>query len=89
MKTLIVITYIIVSIILLAAGAFIHRVWKKSQQKAEVQSQQLKKQMTIPDPKVPLAKAPKTGDLSGIWAAISGLSLAGITLLNAKRREEE
>ena len=46
MKTLIVITYIIVSIILLAAGAFIHRVWKKSQQKAEVQSQQLKKQMT-------------------------------------------
>lgn len=49
----------------------------------------LKKQMTIPDPKVPLAKAPKTGDLSGIWAAISGLSLGGMALLNRKRKEEE
>jgi len=49
----------------------------------------LKKTMTITDEKVPLAKAPKTGDLSGIWAVISGISLGGMALLNAKRKEEE
>ena len=49
----------------------------------------LKKTLTIFDEQVPLAKAPKTGDLSGIWIAISGLSLGGIALLNAKRKEEE
>ena len=38
---------------------------------------------------VPLAKAPKTGDLSGIWAVLSGFSLGGMALLNAKRKEEE
>lgn len=43
----------------------------------------------IEDEKVPLAKAPKTGDLSGIWAVISGLSLGGAALLNRKRKEEE
>jgi len=45
--------------------------------------------VTIPDEEVPLAKAPKTGDLSGLWAAISALSIGGIGLLNRKRREEE
>ena len=49
----------------------------------------LKKTVKIVDEKVPLAKAPKTGDLSGIWAVISGLSLGGISLLNRKRKEEE
>ena len=43
----------------------------------------------IPDALVPLAKAPKTGDLSALWLAISGLSLGGTVLLNKKRREEE
>ena len=46
MNTLIVVTYIIVALILLAAGALIYRIWKKSQQKADIQSQNLKKQMT-------------------------------------------
>lgn len=42
----------------------------------------------IPEKKVPLANAPKTGDLSGVWAMISGLSLGGIAMLNRKRKEE-
>ncbi|MBO7191792.1 MAG: HAMP domain-containing histidine kinase [Bacteroidales bacterium] len=46
MKTLIIIVYIVVGIALLAVGALLHRVWKKSQQKADVQSQKLKQQMT-------------------------------------------
>jgi LPXTG-motif cell wall-anchored protein len=50
---------------------------------------QLQQKMTITDQPVPLAKAPKTGDLSGIWAVISGLSLGGAALLNRKRKEEE
>ena len=45
--------------------------------------------ITIIDEKVPLAKAPKTGDLSGIWAVLSSLSLGGISLLNRKRRDQE
>ena len=49
----------------------------------------LKNKMIIEDEKIPLAKAPKTGDLSGIWAVISGLSLGGMTMLNRKRKEEE
>jgi LPXTG-motif cell wall-anchored protein len=52
-------------------------------------NQNLKKTVKIIDEKVPLAKAPNTGDLSGIWAVISGLSLGGISLLNRKRKEEE
>ena len=47
-----------------------------------------KKTMTIEDENVPLAKAPKTGDLSAIWLAVSGLSLGGVALLNKKRKEE-
>ena len=46
-------------------------------------------EVEILDEEVPLAAAPKTGDLSGLWAAISGLSLGGITFLNRKRKEEE
>lgn len=43
----------------------------------------------IADEPVPLAKAPKTGDLSGLWALLSGMSLGGMGLLNRKRKEEE
>ena len=45
-------------------------------------------EIVIPDDEVPLAQAPKTGDLSTLWAAISGLSLGGISLLNRKRKEK-
>lgn len=48
-----------------------------------------RKTVKIIDELVPLAKAPKTGDLSSLWIAISGLSLGGMALLNAKRKEEE
>ena len=44
---------------------------------------------TILDEEVPLADAPLTGDLSGIWAVISGLSLGGMALLNRKRKDED
>ena len=43
----------------------------------------------ILDEEVPLADAPLTGDLSGIWAVISGLSLGGMALLNRKRKDED
>ena len=33
-------------LLLLAAGAMMHRIWKKGQQKADIQSQNLKRQMT-------------------------------------------
>ena len=45
--------------------------------------------VNIPDEEVPLAKAPRTGDLSGLWAVISSLSLGGVFFLNRKRKEEE
>jgi LPXTG-motif cell wall-anchored protein len=45
-------------------------------------------EITIADDEVPLAQAPKTGDISTLWAAISGLSLGGISLLNRKRRNK-
>ena len=54
-----------------------------------VRTTTLKKTVKIVDEKIPLAKAPQTGDLSGIWAVISGLSLGGISLLNKKRKDEE
>jgi len=44
---------------------------------------------TILDEEVPLADAPRTGDISGLWAAVSALSLAGAAYLSIKRREEE
>lgn len=40
----------------------------------------------IPDEAVPLANAPRTGDISILWAVISLVSLAGMVLL-AKKRE--
>ena len=46
-------------------------------------------ELEILDEEIPLAQAPKTGDLSSLWAAISGLSLGGISLLNFKRKKEE
>ena len=45
--------------------------------------------LNIPDEEVPLAKAPQTGDLSGLWAALSFLSLGGIGILNKKRKNED
>ena len=46
MKTLLIIINILVALALVGAGALIHRLWKKGQQKAEQQSQKLKQQMT-------------------------------------------
>ncbi len=43
----------------------------------------------IPDEEVPLAAVPETGDLTGLWAAISLLSLGGTAALSRKRKEEE
>lgn len=45
--------------------------------------------LEILDEDVPLAKAPKTGDISSIWAIISGMALGGMALLNRKRKDEE
>jgi two-component system phosphate regulon sensor histidine kinase PhoR len=46
METLLIIINIIVALALVGAGALIHRIWKRSQLKADVQSQKLKQQMT-------------------------------------------
>lgn len=46
METLYIIINVLVALALIAAGALLHRVWKKSTQKAEIQSQKLKQQMT-------------------------------------------
>ena len=43
-------------------------------------------ELVIPDEAVPLANAPKTGDITAVWAAVSLISLAGMVLL-AKKRE--
>ena len=43
----------------------------------------------IPDEEVPLAAAPKTGDISSLWAALSSFSAAGFFLLGRKRKDEE
>ena len=43
---------------------------------------------TIEDELVPLADAPRTGDISGLWAAISAVSLAGVAFLSVRRKEE-
>lgn len=48
-----------------------------------------KKGTTILDEEVPLADAPKTGDISGLWAAVSLISLGGAAMLSVKRKEEE
>lgn len=46
MEIIFIIINILVGLALVAAGALIHRVWKRSQQKADAQSQKLKQQMT-------------------------------------------
>ena len=46
-------------------------------------------EVEIPDEEVPLAAAPKTGDISGLWSILSGISAAGMFLLGRKRRDEE
>ena len=46
----------------------------------------------IPDEEVPLSDVPKTGDMSGLWLALTALSgsgLAGLTLLGKKRGKTE
>lgn len=45
-----------------------------------------KNELTIPDEQVPLAKAPVTGDISILWLTLGCLSLAGMFLLNRKRK---
>ena len=45
METLFIIINIVVGLALVAAGALIHRIWRKSQQKADAQSQKLKQQI--------------------------------------------
>lgn len=42
----------------------------------------------ILDEEVPLADAPLTGDISGLWAAISSFSLGAMAFLGRKRKEE-
>lgn len=46
MKTLLIATYVVVGCALMVSGAFVYRMWKRFSQKADIQSQQLKKQMT-------------------------------------------
>ena len=46
-------------------------------------------EIEIPDEEVPLAAAPKTGDISSLWAALSSFSAAGFFLLGRKRKDEE
>ena len=46
-------------------------------------------EIEIPDEEVPLAAAPKTGDMSSLWSVLSGLSAAGMFLLGRKRKDEE
>ena len=46
-------------------------------------------EIEIPDEEVPLAAVPKTGDMSGLWNILSGISAAGMFLLGRKRKNEE
>ena len=46
-------------------------------------------EIEIPDEEVPLAAAPKTGDISTLWGLLSGFSAAGMALLGRKRKDEE
>ena len=46
-------------------------------------------EIEIPDEDVPLASAPKTGDISALWIALSSVSAAGMILLGKKREDEE
>lgn len=42
----------------------------------------------ILDEEVPLASAPKTGDISALWAALSLASIGGMVLISRKREED-
>lgn len=44
-------------------------------------------QIIIPDEEVPLADTPKTGDVSGLWAALNFLPLGGLAMLKKKKRK--
>ena len=46
-------------------------------------------EIEIADEEVPLADAPKTGDVSAIWIALSSLSAGGMIVLGKKREEDE
>ena len=46
-------------------------------------------EIEIPDEDVPLANAPKTGDISIVWIALAGISAAGMILLSGKRKDDE
>ena len=46
-------------------------------------------EIEISDEDVPLASAPKTGDISTLWIALSGVSAAGMILLGKKKEEDE
>ena len=48
----------------------------------------LDKKPDVPDEAVPLAKAPVTGDISGLWLALSSLSGSGMLLINRKRKKK-
>ena len=46
-------------------------------------------EIDIPDEDVPLAAAPKTGDISALWIAVSSISAAGMIVLGKKREDDE
>ena len=48
----------------------------------------LDKKPDVPDEAVPQAKAPVTGDISGLWLVLSGLSGSGMLLNNRKRKKK-
>lgn len=43
----------------------------------------------IPDDDVPLADVPSTGDIAGLWMAISSLSAVGLVGLGLKRKKKD
>ena len=45
--------------------------------------------LELGDEEVPLAMLPATGDMMGLWLAMSGLSAAGVYLKGKKREDEE
>ena len=49
----------------------------------------INEEIDIFDEDVPLADAPKTGDISALWIAISGISAAGMIILGKKREDDE
>ena len=49
----------------------------------------INEEIDIFDEDVPLADAPKTGDISALWIAVSGICAAGMVVLGKKREDEE